>query len=51
MKILIKNGRVLDPKNNIDDYLDILIENKKISKIAKNIKEFQIKKLMLMKCG
>ncbi|MDD5596016.1 MAG: dihydroorotase, partial [Candidatus Omnitrophica bacterium] len=36
-KILIKGGRVIDPANNLDDTLDILIEDSKISKIAKNI--------------
>ncbi len=38
MKILIKNGRVIDPVNNVDETSDILIEDAKISKIAKNIK-------------
>lgn len=38
MKILLKGARVVDPANNIDDKLDILIENSKISKLAKNIK-------------
>lgn len=38
MKILVKNGRIIDPANNIDGILDILIENSKISKVAKNIK-------------
>jgi len=38
MKILIKNGRVIDPANNIDDIRDILIEDAKISKVAKEIK-------------
>ena len=37
MKILIKNGRVVDPANNLDGISDILIENTKISKAAKNI--------------
>ena len=37
MKILIKNGRVVDPANNIDDARDILIEGAKISKVEKNI--------------
>ena len=39
MKILLKNGNVIDYKNKLDDIYDILIENNKISKIAKNIKE------------
>lgn len=37
MKILIKNGRIIDPCNNIDDVRDILIDNNKISKISKDI--------------
>lgn len=39
MKILIKNGHVVDPKNKIDELLDILIENDRIKKVAKNIAE------------
>lgn len=38
MKLLIKNGRVVDPQNNLDEVLDILVENSKIAKVAKNIK-------------
>ncbi len=38
MSILIKNGRVIDPANKIDDILDILIEGNKIAQVAKNIK-------------
>jgi len=37
MSILIKGGRVIDPENKIDAILDILLEGKKISKVAKNI--------------
>ena len=33
--ILIKDGRLIDPKRGIDDVLDILIEGKKIKKIGK----------------
>lgn len=36
-KILIKKGRLIDPVNKIDNVLDLLIENKKIKKIEKNI--------------
>jgi len=36
-KILIKNGRLIDPVNETDNVLDLLIENKKIKKIAKKI--------------
>lgn len=38
MKILIKGGRVIDPANTIDDLLDILVEDTKIFRVAKNIK-------------
>ena len=38
MKLLIKNGRVIDPANQRDEVLDILIEHDTISKVAKNIK-------------
>ena len=38
MSILIKGGRVIDPANKIDAVLDILIEDDKISGVAKNIK-------------
>lgn len=36
-RILIKNGRLIDPVNKIDNILDLLIEHKKIKKIAKKI--------------
>ncbi len=39
MKTLIKNGHVIDPKNNIDEILDILIENEKIVKVDKNLED------------
>ncbi len=38
MRILIKNGRVIDPGNNIDDIRDILIENSKITEVNRGIK-------------
>ena len=38
MSILIKNGRLIDPANKIDAVLDILVEDNKISKVAKDIK-------------
>ncbi len=38
MKILIKNGLVIDPKNLIQENMDILIDAGKIAKVAKNIK-------------
>lgn len=36
--ILIKNGRVIDPANNIDERLDILIKGDKIESVGHNIK-------------
>jgi dihydroorotase len=38
MKILIKNGRVIDPVNSLDDIRDILVEEGRISKVAKDMK-------------
>jgi len=38
MKLLIKNGHVVDPANKIDDILDILIDANKISLVGKDIK-------------
>ncbi|MCK5161738.1 MAG: amidohydrolase family protein, partial [Candidatus Aureabacteria bacterium] len=38
MKLLIKGGRVIDPKGVIDDNLDILIENRVVTKLGKSIK-------------
>jgi len=37
MRILIKNGHLIDPINKIDAIMDILIENSKISQVAKEI--------------
>jgi dihydroorotase len=37
MDLLIKNGRVIDPANNIDDKLDILVRESKIERVAPNI--------------
>ena len=34
MRILIKSGRVIDPKNGIDTQMDVLIENGHIAKVA-----------------
>ncbi len=38
MGILIKQGRVIDPVNNIDDILDILVRDSKIARVAKGIR-------------
>lgn len=37
MKILIKNGRVLNPATNMDEIADLLIEDNKVKEIEKNI--------------
>jgi hypothetical protein len=37
MNLLIKNGRVLDPSQNLDEARDVLIENGRIARIEKNI--------------
>lgn len=37
MKLLIKNGYVVDPANKISEIRDILVENSKISQISKSI--------------
>ena len=35
--LVIKNGHVIDPKNNIDEVTDIAVEDGKIARVAKNI--------------
>lgn len=37
--ILIKNGRVIDPKTGFDQVADVLIQDKKIIRIAKDLEE------------
>ncbi|MBT0664294.1 dihydroorotase [Geobacter pelophilus] len=37
MSLLIKNGRVIDPLQNIDDTLDILVERGKVKDVAKGL--------------
>jgi dihydroorotase len=39
MKLLIKNGHIIDVKSNLDEVLDLLVVDGKISEIAKGIKE------------
>jgi dihydroorotase len=38
MNLLIKGGRVIDPVQNIDDTLDILVERGKIKEVGKGLK-------------
>ena len=44
--LLIKNGRVIDPKNKIDARMDVAIANGKISKVAKDIPATLSKKVI-----
>ena len=39
MNILIKNGRVIDPVNNIDKICDVLVNGEKIVRVEENISE------------
>jgi len=39
MKLLLKNGRVIDPESKKDDIFDVLIEGRKIKNIRKNISD------------
>lgn len=41
MNILIKNGRVIDPANNIDEILDIFVKGDKISRIGNNLENLR----------
>ena len=37
MKILIKNGRVIDPSQNLDAVRDLLVEDGKTAQIGENL--------------
>ncbi|MDD2541938.1 MAG: amidohydrolase family protein, partial [Desulfuromonadaceae bacterium] len=37
MNLLIKNGRVIDPSQNIDDMLDVLVENGLVKELGKGL--------------
>lgn len=37
MRLLLKGGRVLDPSQELDDQVDLLVEEGKIAKIGKNL--------------
>jgi dihydroorotase len=50
MKLLIKNGIVIDPANNIEEKLDILVTNNQITKIGKNISQKEAKILDAKGC-
>lgn len=44
--LLIKNGRVIDPKNKIDARLDVAITDGKIKKVAQDVPASQAKKVI-----
>src|SRR5260221_6890031 len=44
--LLIKNGRVIDPKNQIDSKLDVAVKDGKIAKVGKDIPSAQVKKVI-----
>ena len=44
--ILVKNGHVFDPKNNIDGIMDVAIADGKIAEVAKDIGEGTAKKII-----
>jgi len=44
--LLIKNGRVIDPKNKVDGKMDVAVADGKISKVAKDIPAAQSKKVI-----
>ncbi|MBS6194416.1 MAG: dihydroorotase [Clostridiales bacterium] len=39
MKILIKNGRIIDPDTKLDQVAELLIEDEKIAAVGENLKE------------
>jgi dihydroorotase len=44
--IVIKEGRIIDPKNNIDAVMDVAIQDGKIAMVAKNIDSSQGKQVV-----
>ena len=44
--LLIKNGRVIDPKNKIDATLDVAVANGRIAKVDKSIQSARAKKVI-----
>ena len=50
MKILIKHGRVIDPANDIDETLDLLVADGKIARIARKIEANQVEEIDASRC-
>lgn len=48
MKTLIKNGRVIDPSQNIDAIMDLLVEDGVIKEVAAGLKLLPMKYMMPM---
>ena len=46
--VVIKNGRVMDPKTGLDQVCDLRIEGKKIVEIAETSQRMDKKSLMLL---
>ena len=44
--LLIKNGRVVDPKSGFDQVVDILVDGKKLLKLLIRLKKLALKSLM-----
>src|SRR5690242_4660809 len=44
--LLLKGGHVIDPKNKIDEQMDVAITNGKIFQVEKNISPHQAKKII-----
>src|SRR5690349_1833377 len=44
--LLLKGGHVIDPKNNINQQMDVAITNGKISQVAKNLAAKDAKKVV-----
>lgn len=44
--LLIKGGHVIDPKNNIDEVMDVAVTEGKISQVGKNISASKAKKVV-----
>lgn len=44
--IVIKGGHVIDPKNNINEVMDVAVEGNKIVRVAKNIDTGQAKQIV-----
>ncbi|MDF9799936.1 dihydroorotase [Catalinimonas alkaloidigena] len=44
--LLLKGGHVIDPKNNIDEVMDIAVSGDSIARVAKNISEAEAEKVV-----